>query len=87
VFRFQIAVAAVLFAGLSTSGAKAEEAGTDTMAQHHQWSQKFGPASDPEVTGSIAAPANTRTDSPKECVPTGMGFSTPPIARWRIGAC
>jgi hypothetical protein len=40
------------------------------------------------VTGSVGPQINTSTDtSRQECVPTGLGFSTPPIAQWRIGTC
>jgi hypothetical protein len=88
VFRFRIAAAAVFFTSLSISGVGAEEAVPDTMSQHHQWSQKFDTASDPDVTGSIGPQINASTDTNRQvCVPTGLGFSTPPIVQWRIGTC
>ena len=59
-----------------------------TWVQHHQWIQKFEPPSDPGATGSITRSVNVNTDaSRKQCVPSGLSFSNPPLPAWRIGDC
>ena len=89
----RISAAAVFLASLTLSVAAAESTTpentlSDTAWQHHLWSQKFDTMTDPEVTGSIASQARSGTGMRRpECIPTGLTFSDPPLADWRIGSC
>jgi hypothetical protein len=89
----RIPAATVFLAGLTLAGAAAERttpanAPSDTLLQHHLWSQKFDTALDPETTGSVnPQPVSGAVPRRAECVPAGLQFSDPPLPNWRIGSC
>jgi len=81
-----LAVSLMILAG--TASLPAVAGVSETLTQHHEWSRKFAPPSDPEVTGSIAAQPDIEVlTGPSDCPKGPLRFDNLPFERWRILRC